>query len=303
MVSKPAVDVDALSGAALRTCLERDRAALKLARAGLARPCQMRLPADAMAFAQANLDRSTMLRQLGRVFVAEGRLQREAGRPKEAARCCFDAMQLGEAMMHGGTMLDAAIGVAVQGRGLEELVGLLPRLDAAACQELGARLAELDAPENTFDQIAAREWQYIKKTTPWGIRWTLLQMPQLWEQSRQASANSFDRGRAWLRLFRCHLALRRFFLAEGAYPVSLGGVVPRYLAELPLDPFSGQNLIYRKLPVGYQLYSVGSDGRDDGGRPAPSASPQSAPGDIVLDVDLGPGDGAPQADAEAKSPN
>jgi len=290
MVSNPAVNVDALSGAALRAYLERDRAALKLARAGLARSCQMRLPADDSAFRQTNLDRSTMLRQLGRVFVAEGRLQREAGRPEEAAHCCFDAVQLGEAMMHGGTMLDAVVGVAIQGRSLEELGGLLPRLDAAACQNLGARLAELDAPENTFDQIGARESQYIKKTTPWGIRWTLLQMPQLWEQSRQASANSFDRGRARLRLFRCHLALRRFFLAEGAYPESLGEVAPRFLVELPLDPCSGRSLVYRKLPVGYQLYSVGCDGRDDGGRPAPSASPQSAPGDIVLDVGLALGD-------------
>jgi hypothetical protein len=44
-------------------------------------------------------------------------------------------------------------------------------------------------------------------------------------------------------------------------------LVPKYLAELPEDPLSGRPLIYRRLDQDrYTLYSVGHDGRDDGGK-------------------------------------
>ncbi len=32
-----------------------------------------------------------------------------------------------------------------------------------------------------------------------------------------------------------------------------------------LDPFSGKPFLYKKLPGSFVLYSVGPDGRDDGG--------------------------------------
>jgi len=42
--------------------------------------------------------------------------------------------------------------------------------------------------------------------------------------------------------------------------------MPDILSEVPTDPFSGNPLIYRKTPSGFIVYSVGSNGKDDGGR-------------------------------------
>jgi len=36
-------------------------------------------------------------------------------------------------------------------------------------------------------------------------------------------------------------------------------------ALLPVDPFTGQPLRFRKLETGYVVYSVGENGVDDGG--------------------------------------
>jgi hypothetical protein len=41
--------------------------------------------------------------------------------------------------------------------------------------------------------------------------------------------------------------------------------VPKYIAELPRDRFSGADYIYRLEGTGYVLYSVGYNGADDGG--------------------------------------
>ncbi len=59
------------------------------------------------------------------------------------------------------------------------------------------------------------------------------------------------------------------------YPDKLDALAPKYLAEVPSDLFSGKALIYRPLGNGYLLYSVGVNGRDDGGL----GSADTPPGD------------------------
>lgn len=302
-VTNPAVDVNALDDDALAAYLDQHRDALELARAGLARPCQIELPAEGPLVEQTSIDRSSSLRHLARVLAADGRLQLLAGHPRDAADRCLEAIQLGEAMTHGGTISDAMFGAACQMTGLDGLLRILPQLDAAACRELGARLAKLEERQDTFEQIADREMVYFKKYRPWGERWTLSQVPELFEQSRRVSATSFNKGLARLRLFRCHLALREYWLAHAAYPEKLLELTPDMLAELPPDPFSGRNLVYRRLPDGYQLYSVGPDGVDDDGRAlSPGVSPVQAKDDIALDLAVSPERESPPAESAAPEP-
>jgi hypothetical protein len=70
-------------------------------------------------------------------------------------------------------------------------------------------------------------------------------------------------------------ALAAYRGEHGRYPDRLDVLAPEYLAEVPGDLFSGKALIYRPSENGYLLYSVGVNGRDDGGR----ASADTPPGD------------------------
>ena len=63
------------------------------------------------------------------------------------------------------------------------------------------------------------------------------------------------------------VALARFFGRNGAWPQSLGELVPTFLSELPADRFDGRPIRYRLLPSGPVLYCVGPDRADDGGLP------------------------------------
>ena len=66
------------------------------------------------------------------------------------------------------------------------------------------------------------------------------------------------------------LAVERFRLAHGQLPKRLDELVPQFLSAMPTDPFDGQTLRYHLLEKGYVIYSIGSDGHDDGGREKPS---------------------------------
>lgn len=61
-------------------------------------------------------------------------------------------------------------------------------------------------------------------------------------------------------------ALERFRLAHNEYPETLDALVPQFLDTIPHDVIGGQPLHYRRAPDGtFVLYSVGWNGRDDGG--------------------------------------
>jgi hypothetical protein len=69
-------------------------------------------------------------------------------------------------------------------------------------------------------------------------------------------------------------ALERFRIAHGEYPENLDALVPQFLDTIPNDVVGGGPLHYRRAADGtFVLYSVGWNGRDDGGvrgQPLPS---------------------------------
>jgi hypothetical protein len=67
------------------------------------------------------------------------------------------------------------------------------------------------------------------------------------------------------RLMTVALALAAYRARYEEYPSELAELVPDYLGDLPLDPYSDGPLIYRRNGVGFLLYAVGPNLVDDGG--------------------------------------
>ena len=74
------------------------------------------------------------------------------------------------------------------------------------------------------------------------------------------------RGIAHLQTAQAALAIQRYRLATGRLPDTLADLVPTYLDTIPVDPFDGNELRYKKLEAGFVVYSIGEDSLDDGGK-------------------------------------
>jgi hypothetical protein len=61
------------------------------------------------------------------------------------------------------------------------------------------------------------------------------------------------------------LALRLYRKENGRCPENLQQLVPKYLPSVPIDPYDGKPLRYRKLQKGFRVWSVGGNCKDDGG--------------------------------------
>ena len=83
------------------------------------------------------------------------------------------------------------------------------------------------------------------------------------------------------QLARLALALAAYQAAQGEYPARLEELAPHILKKLPKDPFSAAAFCYKRQAKGYLLYSVGWNGKDDGGRDQQSDPPGD---DIVIRV-------------------
>ena len=83
-------------------------------------------------------------------------------------------------------------------------------------------------------------------------------------------AQSNLRFQAHLRCASVALAAERFRQATGRWPGEIAEMVPTFLTAVPLDPFDGQPLRWKPVPMGLVIYSVGPDEADDGGRLDPN---------------------------------
>lgn len=68
------------------------------------------------------------------------------------------------------------------------------------------------------------------------------------------------------RLAIAAIALKRYQLKYGKYPLALSDLMPQFVSSVPRDPVDGKPLRYRLMANGtFLLYSIGDDGKDDGG--------------------------------------
>ncbi len=78
--------------------------------------------------------------------------------------------------------------------------------------------------------------------------------------------DSLDRNEQVQRNVQIAFALAAYKSDHGNYPAKLDDLAPKYLATVLDDLFSGKALVYHPSEKGYLLYSVGVNGRDEGGR-------------------------------------
>jgi len=76
------------------------------------------------------------------------------------------------------------------------------------------------------------------------------------------------RTQAAVDMARIACALERYRLAKGSYPEKLDALAPQFIEKIPHDVINGQLLQYHRMEDGrFRLYSIGWNGKDDGGVP------------------------------------
>ena len=143
----------------------------------------------------------------------------------------------------------------------------------------------------SWRQLNERLTAQAKSYRPPALRWRFYGTVAVYEDVASAASSSRppesgcpypDFSKAWRAAFRnltlremttAAIALQRHQLRHGRWPARLEALVPEFLPARPRDLMDGQPLRYRLNPDGsFVLYSVGEDGKDDGGNPKPEVA-------------------------------
>lgn len=99
----------------------------------------------------------------------------------------------------------------------------------------------------------------------------------VYERAREAR----DTATANISCARVCSGLQAYKSRFGSYPATLNELRSKLKWQLPKDPFSVKDLVYKRQNKGFLLYSLGPNMRDDGGRVDPTNTYAPHTGDIV----------------------
>ncbi len=99
----------------------------------------------------------------------------------------------------------------------------------------------------------------------------------------ERATEQLGRSLAAVRSARLAIMIERYRRAHAKLPQSLADLQTPNSLKLPLDPFTGQDLIYRSTDSGYLVYSLGQDRQDNGG-PTSEPNPYGQPADWGLRI-------------------
>jgi hypothetical protein len=154
----------------------------------------------------------------------------------------------------------------------------------------------MDRERESTAAVNARDLAYYVARGPWQLRVMKTFVPGQIQKMRQPSEAGFEtaeqRARAYRRLLAVKLALAAYHLdhPDSPVPPSLDALVPGELHAVPVDPYAKDKGPLRlHVDTGGKtahVYSVGPDGKDDGGAPTPAGSIVSSAfvGDLTLDL-------------------
>jgi hypothetical protein len=227
----------------LRLLVEKNADALKLARTGLSRACQV--PLDYVHPNPSYYTNLAKCKGLAQAFAAEGRLRELENRPADAADSYLSAIRLGNATRQGGLIIDALVGIAIESIGTVRLERLCSSLDAKQCRQAVAVLESYDAQQEPSAIVLARDKVWARRVYG-GLRYYVGRLTAF-KSLRQMEGGIVSRVNAQQtreQVLLLQLASRAYELEKGERPKTVADLVPAYLKAIPRDPTTGTNISY-----------------------------------------------------------
>ncbi len=231
-----------------------------------------------------DLDSLNAVRGLMYTYIAVGEIHERHSDNDAAADEYLKIIKFADGTSRGGLNIDALIAAAVEAVAINRLRAIRGELSAAQCKSLARRLEEFDRGREGWAVIEQRDRAWMIHIWGWQTRLQEILQPEGYDgyvHIRNAELRRY----ALFRLAATELAILAFKAENDRWPANLEELVPKYLAAVPEDPYSAGPLRYRLIDDHYTLYSVGRNGRDDGGKFIGLSKWHLAePGDYQLDA-------------------
>jgi hypothetical protein len=212
---------------------------------------------------------ASAMREISRAFDTDAKAAAMLGNYDRAAELGIANLRLGAMLSRGGTEVDALVGTSCQNAGMASLIRARMAMSPDSMRSTIAELQRLLAESEGVEIIAARDAAFAERTNGWQARLEVVLRKLIGINSPGAEALGEMRRRAATLnvLLQVDFAVRLFQRDNGSLPMNLTALVPNYLPAVPLDLLSASSrpVCYRFNGDEFVVYSVGHDGKDNGG--------------------------------------
>jgi hypothetical protein len=211
-----------------------------------------------------------VFKQIGYAMVVRSRGAEEEGKLSEAVDRCLETIRFGQKVEHG-PMISFLVGMAVEGLAMNRLEELMPKLSQTNLTAVIPKFIEANRSRIEYAEVVRREQYFLSRNAK---NFVEVLRATFSFQTREMLKNVRTKGMktaARMVALATAMAVKEFEMnRKGAVgsEVSLKSVkelTPRYLKEVPMDPFSNGELRLVRNGEKWLVYSVGPNGRDEAG--------------------------------------
>ncbi len=278
----------------LKAGLPQYSAAYERAELGLSRSVRVPVQFD---LDDLDVDSLSAARTLSRAFGARGDVYLDAGDVDEAMNDYLNIVKLGSRIRNGGVLSHWLTGTAVEDIGNSQLYQMREYMDATQCQLAIRSINQIESTTDLLENILYRDQVCSERAYGYYGRLSVILEDLVKENSwaeEQIEKVASPKQQAKRQLLLTALALRAYREVHGKLPTKLLQLVPEFLDQVPSDIFDkeeGRMLRYQTDGENYQLYSIGPNQVDDGGK-IPERNEHGGSdyktGDLLLEVVYAP---------------
>ncbi|HJN66604.1 MAG: hypothetical protein QGH33_05050 [Pirellulaceae bacterium] len=247
-----------------------------------------------------------VLCDVARSFALAAKSAHRRGETALAIDYGLDILALSTGMRRGGIILDALAAMTAEGIGINSLRSMRTDVNGKESAILANRVLELSSRRESIDDIFERNQQWeaavdlpndgpvdidcldtkdLDEDTASLVKEMIRSIAELPEyEFDQLHRHLDNRGEALLGLLCIELAIQAYRAGNGTPPPQLHELSPQFIRDVPRDPFSMTDFVY-KIADGYTLvYSSGPSGVDHGGVFGSWPDVECGDADLCLDV-------------------
>jgi hypothetical protein len=201
-------------------------------------------------------------RRLGNAIEIKARGAEGEERWRDAALIYADIIQFGQ-KVENGPLINFLVGSAIESAAVKRIENLIPRLGESELKEVGEALLRLNRSRTAFEQILERERYFAVMNGGNIFRLVQARLTGQMRKMKEGGQERYSNSSAYLEVVAASMAVRRFSLQEHKMPRRIEELTPKYLAEIPQDPYSGKPLLLTASKTNIVVYSVGPNLKDD----------------------------------------
>jgi len=208
-------------------------------------------------------------RSVARAFNFRSKWHASRGDYDAALHDAMQTIKLRTVFVDERTLLTRLVAVAIEGIGAYQVVPNIGKASDATVSDALAELLKIDETEVDVEVDYKNDWAFWLHTLNWLGRLDALCRETEHREGFSGTRNAAQRCQATRRQMIVMMALELYKRKHGELPVQLEALTLEFLQSVPVDPYNKSGvrcgLKYCRDGERYRLYSVGADGKDNGG--------------------------------------